>query len=61
VAGVKVEANIYYRDISIAGDILFTKYGISGLGHFRYELPYRRDLNRKGGVTINDRPNATNI
>ncbi len=24
VAGVKVEANIYYRDISIAGDILFT-------------------------------------
>jgi len=52
VAGVRVEARVSYKKISIDGDILFTNYGISGLAILDISFYIVEELNKKGEITL---------
>ncbi len=52
VAGVRVEARVSFKDKSIRGDILFTKYGISGLAILDMSFFAVEELIKKGKLTL---------
>ena len=52
IAGVKIEAKVRFRDINRVGDILFTKYGISGLAILDISRFVVLELERKKSVIL---------